>query len=442
MSKSPKVTAIALLCAICVHAQNSIESIYTSFVSQSFLQQNSFMLNPTFSVVLSNDMSVALLSRNNISGFNNSPSFNLISYSGKNSEQIGTGIGVFQEHRGVFTRFGAVANYAHQIQLSENSTIALGFNFVYSKSDIDRSKVISTQSDPLINNFIPSLNLVLQPAVSFSFKNFNIGIFAKDIVDYDVNSKKFTNNFSDKTIAGHVLYKHEFQSNTRLLSDSSLTSLFSFSNSINSKFTGSLLFDIPKIGWLQAGYDDFFGFSSGIGFNISEKLSISYVFEKGKVPVGNVNEVGIIYHFKKREKTIHKNYRTPIITEFSQDLTTQKIKINERNEVKPIQEKKEIIETIKKDSDDHPEIAILEKTADLQEGFYLIVNVFSMKDYADRFIKKLRKDGLKPKFFIHPITKNRYVYLFKSEHKEEVVEKYKNNMQGKYNHEKWILKIK
>src|SRR5690606_4953905 len=44
---------------------------------------------------------------------------------------------------------------------------------------------------------------------------------------------------------------------------------------------GSLILDLPKLGWLQTGYDSFYGASAGIGFNINKRISLGYTMEKG-----------------------------------------------------------------------------------------------------------------------------------------------------------------
>ena len=78
---------------------------------------------------------------------------------------------------------------------------------------------------------------------------------------------------------------------------------------------------------------------------------------------------------------------------------------------------------------------------ELEEGFYLIVNVFARKRYAESFIKELEKNNLTPNYFIHPIKKYRYVYISYSKDKKEILKLIYNNVNGKYIHEKWILQV-
>ena len=64
---------------------------------------------------------------------------------------------------------------------------------------------------------------------------------------------------------------------------------------------GSLVMDLPKLGWVQAGYDDFYGASAGLGFNLNKNLSIGYTVEKGLSNnfenFGVSHEVSLAYSF-------------------------------------------------------------------------------------------------------------------------------------------------
>ena len=70
------------------------------------------------------------------------------------------------------------------------------------------------------------------------------------------------------------------------------------------------------------------------------------------------------------------------------------------------------------------------------------MNVFAVEDNANRFIKKLKEEGLNANFFINPETNYRYVFIYKANEKEEVIEKFNTDMDGKYPDEKWILEVK
>jgi hypothetical protein len=64
---------------------------------------------------------------------------------------------------------------------------------------------------------------------------------------------------------------------------------------------GNLILDLPKIGWLQGGYDSFYGASAGIGFNLNKRISIGYTMEKGLTDTfdnfGVTHEISFAYSF-------------------------------------------------------------------------------------------------------------------------------------------------
>lgn len=58
---------------------------------------------------------------------------------------------------------------------------------------------------------------------------------------------------------------------------------------------------MPKLGWLQAGYDDFYGASAGLGFNLTKNISLGYTVEKGLSNefenFGVTHEISLAYSF-------------------------------------------------------------------------------------------------------------------------------------------------
>ncbi len=66
-------------------------------------------------------------------------------------------------------------------------------------------------------------------------------------------------------------------------------------------FGGGIILDLPRLGWIQAGYDSFYGGSAGAGFNVNKRLSLGYNFERGFSQdinnFGITHEVSIAYNF-------------------------------------------------------------------------------------------------------------------------------------------------
>lgn len=67
-------------------------------------------------------------------------------------------------------------------------------------------------------------------------------------------------------------------------------------------YIGSLLLDLPEYGWFQTTYDQTYGLSMGLGFNLSQRLSLGYLMEKDVTEAGGNlgwnHELSLAYTFK------------------------------------------------------------------------------------------------------------------------------------------------
>ena len=68
----------------------------------------------------------------------------------------------------------------------------------------------------------------------------------------------------------------------------------------------------------------------------------------------------------------------------------------------------------------------------LEPGYYMVVNVFSKKAYAHKFVDELRSDGINANYFINPKTGYRHVYIHKTDDREEIIRLYNNNLNESY----------
>lgn len=76
-----------------------------------------------------------------------------------------------------------------------------------------------------------------------------------------------------------------------------------------------------------------------------------------------------------------------------------------------------------------------------EPGYYIISNVFSEPAFADEFINKLKKRGIKANYFINPKNNFRYVYLTKHPQWSEALISYYTNVDNTYFDEIWIMNI-
>ncbi len=273
---------------------------YNSFTSRNFMKFNRFLTVPTFSALRENKTSITAIVRNSNVAFEDNPRLYLGTYSGKMRENVGAGLAIYQQEVGVFKDFGALANYAHRLQLNDNMDLTFGFNFLYSRRSADALKVNSTVPDPQVANFqdIPIINF--QPAVTLSFGKFDVGVFFENLVDFNLKSSEMATSFGEKTYSAHAMYSHEFTYASGIFEGADLRVLAIARKPGEGTFSagGNAILDLPKAGWIKAGYDKTYGISAGIGVNISESLAIGFTYEKSDFAA--TNEIGLIYNFGKK----------------------------------------------------------------------------------------------------------------------------------------------
>jgi len=260
---------------------------------------------PTFSVLHRDNQTIELITRSSNVEFEDASRLNMLSYSGKMRASTGAGIAVFQQEIGVFRDFGAVVNYAHQIQMGTKTKLALGFNFFYSKRGLTTNDIITQAEDVVVSNFqdIPIINL--QPAVTFSYDKFNIGVFFEDLTYFNLKTNELITGLTEKTISAHLGYSNKFKKLTGLLENTYIRGLGVVRTSQLNGFSyaGNFMVDLPKAGWLKVGYDNLYGVSAGFGVNLSEKLSVGYTYEK-QDNLGGTNELGILYNLGRRKRRV------------------------------------------------------------------------------------------------------------------------------------------
>src|SRR5690606_5971120 len=108
---------------------------------------------------------------------------------------------------------------------------------------------------------------------------------------------------NEKTYSGHLQYTHQFENGVGIMEKARLMPLARVRKvgEENLVLGGNLIMDLPKLGWIHAGYDDFYGASAGLGFNLNKNLSLGYTVEKGLTNnfenFGVSHEISLAYSF-------------------------------------------------------------------------------------------------------------------------------------------------
>ncbi|XLS29238.1 PorP/SprF family type IX secretion system membrane protein [Flavobacteriaceae bacterium M23B6Z8] len=298
------VFLMVVLSALSMKGQEEEPFISFEIPSQNLLKFNRFLINPTFSSVREDNSYVNLYHRNQWVQFEDSPEIYLASYSGRIGDRTGFGLGLYQQKLGVISNFGILANYAYGVRLNEKMNLTFGFNLSYFSSGLDSNEIISGEVDPVLLELNNGSFLSFQPGFNISIGSFDFGAYAENLVDYNLRTSESLTDFSEKTFSGHLMYTRKFKKTTGILTDGKLSVLSRVrkQGDRDVNLSGSLIADLPKLGWIQAGYDDFYGASAGIGFNLTKRLSLGYTIEKGlnnqTENLGPTHEITFAYSFQ------------------------------------------------------------------------------------------------------------------------------------------------
>lgn len=273
-----------------VNAQDDNPYVTYDVPSQNLLKFNRFLINPTFSTVREDKSYFNLFHRNQSATFDDNNQTYFLSYSGRMNDRTGLGLSLYSQQSGTITNYGILANYAYGLKLSDKSNFTFGANLSYYKSGLDRNRTNTVdEDDPLLNGLQDSNLISFQPGFNLSYGKFDFGFFAENLFDYNIRTSSSITEFADKTYSAHLQYTHQFETSSGVLEGGRLMPLIRVRKGgekykVSGKdilLGGSLILDLPKLGWVQGGYDSFYGASAGLGFNLSKRLSLGYTLEKG-----------------------------------------------------------------------------------------------------------------------------------------------------------------
>ncbi|WP_108840638.1 PorP/SprF family type IX secretion system membrane protein [Aquimarina sp. Aq78] len=77
----------------------------------------------------------------------------------------------------------------------------------------------------------------------------------------------------------------------------------------------------------------------------------------------------------------------------------------------------------------------------IENGYYLITNIFKRENYFERGMAKLRSQGLEPQYFRNPKDNYIYVYLKRHDNLDEAKQSLFSNVNNSYDGDLYILKI-
>ena len=273
--------------------------------TRNSLKFNKYTINPTFSFVREQNKYISFYNKRQWVQFDDAPLTYLASYAGRFRENMGIGVGVFQQDYGVLTTFGGVLNFAYNAALNTDSNLTFGLNLGFYKSGINEGRVNTNFPDPSLEN-IPSNSIItINPGINYGTAFIDFGVSINNAVSYNLLTSEMIEDNPEQSIQGHLMYTG--YANSRGFFDES-----KFSGLLRSEFkkeqtviSGLIMLAVPKGIWAQAGYNSLYGVSGGLGLNITTQIAVEYNYEKAIGDVssfGNSHEITLAYKFKNKER--------------------------------------------------------------------------------------------------------------------------------------------
>ena len=446
--------------SVFINAQSESGDVF-NLPSQTFMRFNRHLVNPTFSIFNSYKSEYVAYHRNQWFDYGESPKTYMINYSGNNYEKSGYGLGLYQQEVGVFKSIGGIVNYAKGVQINDETIFSLGFNVVFYNNGLNRGKIITGQPDPFLEQYDNASILMLNPGISLQLGKFNFGVYGDNLVDYSFKLSGMQTKFNEKTVSSHLSYIYSFEDASNLFENSSLTFLArgKYIEMKDLDYSGGILYNVPRAGWVQGSYSDFYGLSAGLGLNISQKIALGYNYEKG---LGNlVTNLGATHEiflaltlesnegftaYSKKPKVDKKAEAERIKNQTLEQEEIDRFKSNIYNQT--------IVETnaatIKKteefvlnaETDNINYLLLPEKNSGIKKGYYIIATIYKEKDKATKYVSDLKRKGLtKSGTFKTSGNQWNYVYIERFEDYNSAKKAYQSKFNNKYPEVMWILPI-
>ncbi|PHS65743.1 MAG: hypothetical protein COB12_06635 [Flavobacterium sp.] len=262
---------------------------------------NRYFINPTFSFVREQNKYITATNKRELVGIEDAPNTYLFNYSGRIKENMGAGIGVFQQNYGILTTFGGIVNFAYNVRIQEDSNFTFGVNVGAYKSGLNSNKVITNFDDPALDNIPSNFLLTVNPGLNYGTGFMDFGLSYNNLITYNFNSSSLVEENPIQGLQGHIMYTG-YIGGYGFFGDSKFSALarseFQKETTI---ISGVIMLTVPKGIWTQVSYNTKYGASGGFGVNITPQISIEYNYEKsfgGLSDFGASHEITLAYRFK------------------------------------------------------------------------------------------------------------------------------------------------
>ena len=287
------------------HAQEEDGVVALSLPVRTSLTFNKYILNPTFSFVREQGKMVSVYNKREWVQFEDAPLTYLASFNGRLGENIGAGIGLFQQNYGVLKTFGGILNFAYNVQLERETNLTFGLNIGAYSSGLNNGSVNTNFDDPALQNIPQNFVATVSPGINLGLAFFDFGVSVNNLVSYNLTSSSILEDNPERSIQAHIMYTG-YMSTAGFLDNSKFTGLVrsEFKND-DTVISAIAMLSVPKGIWAQVGYNTTFGISGGVGTNLTEQFALEYNFERamGNLELfGPSHDITIAYRFKNNKR--------------------------------------------------------------------------------------------------------------------------------------------
>jgi len=298
MNKNLHILLILSFIVQGVFAQNEEIAGPPTQAVHNAIKYNQFLFNPAFSfnkkAADSGDKNgyISVYGRLERVDFEGAPTSFNATYSKTLNEKMSLGGGLFQQNIGVITHFGGLLNYTYNLELNRDVYVAFGANVSYQtvglKSDLQASEPID--NNILLGDFDGTSLVRVSPGFNVNYNNFDFGIAVRNIVSASLGGE--SNIFDSNTIVVHGIYSKPL----RRRSPNTVRGMLYVEKetALDPVIGVNGFIENEKYGFAQLGYNQTFGVSFGLGFNITPQATIGYTVERG---FGNADVFGLNHEF-------------------------------------------------------------------------------------------------------------------------------------------------
>ena len=300
------LTITLLICALqMLHAQGDDGVVSLALPVRNSLTFNRYLLNPTFSFVREQHQYVNITNKREWTQFEDAPTTYFAGYSGRFKENIGVGIGLFQENYGVLTTFGGILNFAYNAQIQRDNNLTFGLNMGVYSSGINSGRVVTNFPDPSLDNVPSNLVVSVSPGINYGLGFIDFGVSINNAVLYNASTSELLQDDPEQGIQPHFMYTG-FMSSNGFFDESKFSALArSEFRKDETIISGVAMLTVPKGIWAQLGYNTLYGASAGVGLNITSSIAVEYNYEQALGDLtnfGSSHEITLAYRFQNRER--------------------------------------------------------------------------------------------------------------------------------------------